>query len=1831
MPDDVQVKAKIDFHLENVNESAKTLEAALKKADNATSAIEKHMRLVNKEILKSKTALATMTTTSLTDDTYKIERRRLQFLKDQLKYTKELHRVHSAGVLGNVEANARRMNSFASAVAYLNQQLKISAVRLASWSAIATAIFTIQRVFRSLVETTVQFERAIADSTKVMHASSIQFTILSNEVKKSAAAYGVGLLDAAKAYSVFAQQGRSLSEVISLGAEALKLSKVSVLNTSQATEVLTAVMKQFNMNASESVQIVDALNEVANRHAVTEKDLAESIMRSGAAAKSVGASYKDLIGLTTALQASTRLGGQKIGTGLRTLLVRAYKPQAAKQLSLVGIQTRDVTGELKPIMTILSELASKWNNLSKSMQYNIGVSMAGVRRYSIFAALMSNFQEAIDAISDSEQSQGSAATEMGYIFETSAEKIKKSIASIEGALTGELSPAIEKVTDLFAAFAKHTELVKTATYGALATIGALAMKMTSLQTRMLSANTANEAFNAYMYSGASAKVMGQFIRNPVETRAKLTPMFDATKMQDEWNNFISKAFDKSIASITSGKAVSDKRIQDLAYKYIQGQLSGMTTSKSGFAGRLVKFIFPKETQTIQQLIEKSKQRFQKPSLTKYFREYEQQLRAQEAASAKYLPHPENVAKNISQALKKIVPIAPQYAVQARQYLERSIIPHIGVANRTNDIIRAFRKRVSRIFHTPEGVYGALLRQMPPLEKWVRGKLPRYVRDYTTKGYRGIIERGEGVSTATSKFLSNLEPVKQKYLNTLRKIEARKMEQLTKKFQSLSETSQRVVMSMIANRQARNKETLTMKELNTVLRQSIATARRHEIAGLAIGKGKQILSSAFTGLMFGSMIADIGVSLVQSVGNAISSGGGLQSLQKRAAQGNIQAQVAATRKQGWYSAISSGITGGVTGGLIGSQIAPGIGTAVGAVVGAFAGIISSVIDMNKKIAETYATISRQIQQTATTIRQELNMLSSRISSTMNLSDVKNIIQVFNKMEENLGKQGLLGTVGDLLQSAKEAAFRGDTKAFKEYATNIRRVLEDKSIDSLITSLRKDPTAAKYKEVRNRINNVYMSRIKNLTEFAYVSTKFPQKNIPLNQEASQVLSIMAKESARNTKSAAYARIFLSYGEKVFDAFNQGVTTSIKGLTSKRVTSPITNLNQLKGKFIRFTDAYGEVHQLTIAQIKKIDGQMKVIGAEYTKYASEGKSAKPHVEKWVKSVQETFKAFDHATNIIVSSIDSVSAKAIQAARISQTKGVLAAKFFSGIRNQIIGMRDVLTKGLEQFQMKENVGFRKQTFSGVGLSYQKWFNLINQKRFLTQAQANIAAGGGQANEEELKRLSKQLRGTELAIANPQDIQNELAIVNNKIQQAKRDTVTKFRTIQNYFKTLGEKSKVLTSSIGGFSLYIKNMLSTFGEAFKQTKGTYNMLDDIALAQRVYTIMPQMITSTNQRIAKTYQLLSQSALKAIDFQQQYKNDLLNVSKITTGMKPEEYQKKREALSYASISAVTQKQTALANIFAQQSTTFSGGQLKGVAPGNILQYQQSVQGLKNITDTQKSQLLQASEAYVQQSLALEKERYTKINSYIQTIGVTVDQLQNKLKTNMQSILGLMDMKPKQQRKLEGAIAAAQTYIQSGSTTSLRSLQMMGKSMGYSRLYQSLKQYGGIQEKDLNTIFEQLAKQTGSPIIQSLLSKRGKLNQTLKDEREKAKQAKSLLADAADRVSKLQDTWTKFLTQNNKVLEDTLKQQQEQLKQATEILKKQKNIADQLNDVLGKLTENEIKVKISGDVQGDVGLTPKAIDRLNKAAQTMQAQTKKAKGAISGHNKPPESNGSLGSSM
>jgi TP901 family phage tail tape measure protein len=342
------------------------------------------------------------------------------------------------------------------------EQLRIAMARVPVWMASMTAFYGTLRGVQNMMTQIIEIDKLMTDINRVASDSLNMDSMFDGAVQLSKE-LGNNLQDILKSLGEYARTFGDFNErqLLAITKTATMMSNVSDLTAEEATNSLVGTMNAFNIEAEESIRIVDALNEVDNNYAISTKQLAEGLSKTASTAVTFGVSMEESIGHITAIGAVTMESGKQIGNGLKTIYSRITTMQGARDiLEGVGVALYEMgaNGEevVKPVNEILTDLSKVWGDLSDSQRQNIGVTVAGRYQLTRFLALMNNYEMAMNATQTATTSHGSAMRENAkYMqsFEARINQLRNSFSEFalavgDAFLSGAMLTGIELLKDL---------------------------------------------------------------------------------------------------------------------------------------------------------------------------------------------------------------------------------------------------------------------------------------------------------------------------------------------------------------------------------------------------------------------------------------------------------------------------------------------------------------------------------------------------------------------------------------------------------------------------------------------------------------------------------------------------------------------------------------------------------------------------------------------------------------------------------------------------------------------------------------------------------------------------------------------------------------------------------------------------------------------------------------------------------------------------------------------------------------------------------------------------------------------------------------------------------------------------------------------------------------------------------------------------------------------------------------------------------------------------------------------------------------------------------------
>ena len=288
-------------------------------------------------------------------------------------------------------------------------------------------------VVKELDEGLTQLRKVSGESLETLS----DFAIVANESAKNLGATTKEVVDAT---TEFARLGYAIKEASKLAEESILLSLVGNMSIERASTALISTIKAFGIDVDaqgENVRrVIDMINEVGNKFAISQEGIADILQRSSSAMVEAGNTIEQTIALGTGAQEIVQ-SAQKVGTALRTVSMRIRGvsdegedltdliPVMEKQFNAIGLSLKKDNQTFKSTYEIIEDLSKVWHTLTDMQRADILESVAGKRQSQVIAAMIRNFESVDKSLIAAQNSMGSAQAEYERAMDSIAFKANK--------------------------------------------------------------------------------------------------------------------------------------------------------------------------------------------------------------------------------------------------------------------------------------------------------------------------------------------------------------------------------------------------------------------------------------------------------------------------------------------------------------------------------------------------------------------------------------------------------------------------------------------------------------------------------------------------------------------------------------------------------------------------------------------------------------------------------------------------------------------------------------------------------------------------------------------------------------------------------------------------------------------------------------------------------------------------------------------------------------------------------------------------------------------------------------------------------------------------------------------------------------------------------------------------------------------------------------------------------------------------------------------------------------------------------------------------------------
>lgn len=283
-----------------------------------------------------------------------------------------------------------------------------------------------KQAFQTIYDSVAKVDEQFVNIAKVADAPQSELNKFGDTIFDQASKVGKAADEYGVSVARWLTTGKSLKQAIDLSQTSVMGSFVGNIDEESMVKYMAVPLENYKSSALQATDIINAMNEVANKNAVEMNDLGEAYERASQTASSAGTTFAQLTGLIAGANTTTRAGGEKIGTALKAidLNISNIGAQLTKGsgekftwLADHGIALKDANGQLRTTYDVLSDLQKVWNNLSANDKGTATFYLAGKHHAPILQGIVKGWSTVQKATKEAEGQLNLIDKESGSAFQ----------------------------------------------------------------------------------------------------------------------------------------------------------------------------------------------------------------------------------------------------------------------------------------------------------------------------------------------------------------------------------------------------------------------------------------------------------------------------------------------------------------------------------------------------------------------------------------------------------------------------------------------------------------------------------------------------------------------------------------------------------------------------------------------------------------------------------------------------------------------------------------------------------------------------------------------------------------------------------------------------------------------------------------------------------------------------------------------------------------------------------------------------------------------------------------------------------------------------------------------------------------------------------------------------------------------------------------------------------------------------------------------------------------------------------------------------------------------
>lgn len=310
-------------------------------------------------------------------------------------------------------------------------------------------IHELEMMFQGLIDTIIELDARMTQLKIVTGESDRAIVKYADNAAASAKKVAASIASIMQSTEEWSRLGYSLQDSLRLAESTAMYSNVAAISVEDATTSLVSVMKSFNLEAEDSLSILDKLTLVDQKYAISAAELGEGLMLSASTLKEANNSLDQSVALLTAGNTSIQ-DASKVGNALKTVSMRirgatAELEAAGEDISdlktttklreeimgLTGVDILTDANTFKSTYDILVEIGKVWDDLTDVNRAVVLEDLAGKHNATVVSSIVSNIDELEGAYQTSLSAAGTV-TKANEIYLDSLEgKTKQLVAAFQ--------------------------------------------------------------------------------------------------------------------------------------------------------------------------------------------------------------------------------------------------------------------------------------------------------------------------------------------------------------------------------------------------------------------------------------------------------------------------------------------------------------------------------------------------------------------------------------------------------------------------------------------------------------------------------------------------------------------------------------------------------------------------------------------------------------------------------------------------------------------------------------------------------------------------------------------------------------------------------------------------------------------------------------------------------------------------------------------------------------------------------------------------------------------------------------------------------------------------------------------------------------------------------------------------------------------------------------------------------------------------------------------------------------------------------------------------------